>query len=241
MAVGPPQAHHLFHRRTARRFPRAGARSRGRVPHAHRAQADRRARRGQAPERHRPLRTRVLLRVLAAGAAAGEPAGGEGPAPLAQPVADLGRVRTPHVLSALRARILCAGTQALPQRGTRARDDARRRKGGVQRHLQRPRHSARHGRRDARRSVRRPQVGDRAAVAAGRRARRRRAGSGRRRRRLRQRRGRRARPGRRDARRHARADAQGDGGTEKPDPTRRSHRRRGRRGGRRSRPGGDAK
>ena len=43
-------------------FREPRARSRVAVPHAHRAQADRRARRGQAPRRHRPLRPRSTAR-----------------------------------------------------------------------------------------------------------------------------------------------------------------------------------
>ena len=89
VAVGSEEAHAVFHGRAARRLPHAGARAGVDVPHAHRAEADRRARRSQAARRHRPLRPAVLLVVVAAGASAGEPRRGEGPAAVAQSVADL--------------------------------------------------------------------------------------------------------------------------------------------------------
>src|SRR5438034_11415977 len=78
------------------------------VSHAHRAAADRRTRRGQAARRGGPLRPPILLLQLAAGAAAGEPGARQGPAPLPQPVADLGRMRAIAVLPPLRTRFLCA-------------------------------------------------------------------------------------------------------------------------------------
>ena len=51
----------LLHRRRARRLPRAGEGPRVRVPHAHRAAPDRRARRGEDARRARHLRPAVLL------------------------------------------------------------------------------------------------------------------------------------------------------------------------------------
>ena len=48
VAVGPQEAHGLLHGREARRLPQPGARSRLAVPDAHRAEADRRARRGRS-------------------------------------------------------------------------------------------------------------------------------------------------------------------------------------------------
>ena len=63
--MGPAAAHHLLHGRAAGGLPRPGARARQRLPHPHRAAADRRARRGRAPRRRRPLRPRVLLLDLA--------------------------------------------------------------------------------------------------------------------------------------------------------------------------------
>ena len=123
------EAHVLLHRREARRLPHARARARVDVPHAHRAEADRRARRGEAARRHRPLRTPVLFRVLAARAAAGEPRRREGPAPVAQSVADLRRVRATDVLPAVRARVLRAEPEAFPEgrESSCARRAARRR------------------------------------------------------------------------------------------------------------------
>ena len=66
----------------------------------------------------------VLLGVVAPRAAAGEPRRRQGPEALAQPDADLRRVRPPDVLPALRARVLRAAAQALPQ----GRQDHRRRR-----------------------------------------------------------------------------------------------------------------
>ena len=79
----------------------------------------------QAARRRRPLRPPVLLGVVAAGAAAGEPRRRQGSAAVAQPVADLRRVRAPDVLPALRARVLRAEPQAIPE----GRQDRRRRVG----------------------------------------------------------------------------------------------------------------
>src|SRR5207249_2919346 len=90
---GSKEAPRALHRRTAGGLPRLGAGPREPVSHAHRAAADRRTRRGQAARRGGPLRPPILLLQLAAGAAAGEPGARQGPAPLPQPVADLGRMR----------------------------------------------------------------------------------------------------------------------------------------------------
>ncbi len=124
VAVGPQEAHALFHRREARRLPRARARAGVDVPHADRAQADRRARRGEAARRRRPLRPPVLLGVVAARAATGQPRRRQGSAPVAQPVADLRRVRAADVLPALRARVLRAEPQALSEGRQDRRHDA---------------------------------------------------------------------------------------------------------------------
>ncbi|CAA9302962.1 MAG: Stage 0 sporulation protein YaaT, partial [uncultured Gemmatimonadaceae bacterium] len=142
VAVGPQEGHVLLHGREARRLPAARARPGGDVPRAHRAQADRGPRRGQAPRRHRPVRPPVLLGRLAPRAAPGEPRRRQGPASLAQPVADLGRVRAPDVLPPLRARLLRAEPQALPQGGEDPRHRARRGEGRRERHLPRPRDAA---------------------------------------------------------------------------------------------------
>ncbi len=99
------------------------------VPHPHRAQADRRARRGQAPGRRGPLRTAVLLGGLAARAAAREPGGRQGPAAVAQPDADLRRLRAADVLPALRARVLREERKRFPKEGQRARHGAGRGEG----------------------------------------------------------------------------------------------------------------
>src|SRR5213595_2972931 len=132
MAVGQEEADRLFHRRAARRFPRAGARPRRPVPHPDRAAPDRRARRGQAPGRGGPLRPPVLLLELAPRAAAGQPRARERSTPVAQSVADLRRVRAPAVLPPLRARLLRADAQAVPQGGESAahHGGARARAGG---------------------------------------------------------------------------------------------------------------
>ena len=115
VAVGPQEADDLLHGREARRLPQSRARPRGAVSHAHRAQTDRRSRRSQTTRRHRSLRSRVLLGVVAAGASPREPRRREGPAAVAEPGADLRRVRAPHVLPAVRARVLRAEPQALPE------------------------------------------------------------------------------------------------------------------------------
>src|SRR6185437_2904697 len=52
-----------------------------------------------------------------------EPAGGQGSTALAQPVPDLRRVRSAHVLSALRARVLRASAEAISEGGTRRGTD----------------------------------------------------------------------------------------------------------------------
>src|SRR5690242_17085431 len=117
MAVGPEETDRLFHGRAARRLSGAGARLGRPVPHPDRATADRRARRGEAAGRRRPLRAPVLLLQLAPRAAAGEPRARQGSAPVAQSVPDLRRVWAPAVLPPLRARLLRADAQALPQGG----------------------------------------------------------------------------------------------------------------------------
>src|SRR2546427_8306 len=103
MAMGQAEAHDLFHRRAAGGLPGAGARPRGSVSHAHRAAADRRARRGEASRRDRALRPSALHLELAAGRQAGQPVAREGARAFAQPGADLGSVRPPALLPALRA------------------------------------------------------------------------------------------------------------------------------------------
>ena len=55
--------------------------------------------------------------VVAAGPAAGEPRRRQGPEALAQPAADLRRLRAPHVLPALRARVLRAEPRRFPKEG----------------------------------------------------------------------------------------------------------------------------
>ena len=82
-----------------------------------------------------PLRTRVLLGLMAPRAAAGEPQRREGPAPLAQPHADLRRLRAADVLPALRARVLRPEPQALPEGGEDPRHARRRGEGARERHL----------------------------------------------------------------------------------------------------------
>src|SRR5207248_1167349 len=108
VAVGSEEADAVLHGGEARRLSGARPRAGVDVPDAHRAETDRRARRGEAPRRHWPMRTAVLLGVVAPRAAAGESRRGEGPAAVAESVADLGRMRPAHVLSALRARVLRA-------------------------------------------------------------------------------------------------------------------------------------
>src|SRR5207248_3564723 len=121
----------------------------------YRAAPDRGARRSQTARRRRPVRPPVLLLELAAGAPAREPVARQGSAPVAQPVADLGRLRAPALLPALRARFLRADAQALPQGG----QDPAHRRGGRARarrgHLPRDRDGSpgrgrRHARGDAR-------------------------------------------------------------------------------------------
>ncbi len=70
VAVGSEETHAVLHGGKARRLPHARSRAGVDVPHAHRAEADWRARRSQAAGRHRPLRAPVLFVVVAAGAAA---------------------------------------------------------------------------------------------------------------------------------------------------------------------------
>ena len=91
VAVGPEQAHDLLHRRAAGGLPVAGSGSGCAVPHPHRAAPDRRARRSGPPRRRGTLRTRVLLLDLAHRAVTGQSGARQGPAPLAQPVPDLGQ------------------------------------------------------------------------------------------------------------------------------------------------------
>src|SRR5256885_700825 len=117
VAVGPPQAHDLLHGGAARGLPGARAGPGESVPRAHRAAPDRRAGRGEAAGRRGSLRSPVLLLELAPGAPAREPVSRQGPAPLAQPLADLRGVRAAAVLSPLRARLLRAGAEAVPQGG----------------------------------------------------------------------------------------------------------------------------
>ncbi|MBK6458788.1 MAG: hypothetical protein IPF87_22365 [Gemmatimonadetes bacterium] len=133
----------LLHGRQARRFPQPRARVGGDVPDAHRAQADRRARRSQASGRDRALRARVLLGVVAPRAAPGEPWRRQGPEALAQPDADFRGLRAPDVLPPLRARLLRAAAQALSQRRKDHRDVEGGGEGRLQRHLPRARHVAR--------------------------------------------------------------------------------------------------
>jgi hypothetical protein len=65
--------------------------------------------------RHRSLRARILLCVVAAGASPGEPRRREGSAAVAEPRADLRCVRAAHVLSTLRARVLRPEPQAISE------------------------------------------------------------------------------------------------------------------------------
>ena len=74
--------------------------------------------------RRRPLRPGVLLLHLAHRALAGEPRARQGPAPLAQPGADLRRLRPPALLPQVRARVLRHRAEALPQGGQDAADRA---------------------------------------------------------------------------------------------------------------------
>src|SRR5437879_12226733 len=103
MAMGQEEAHGLLHGRAARGLPRAGAGPGEPVPHAHRAAPDRGARRSQTARRRRPVRPPVLLLELVAGAPAREPVARQGSAPVAQPVADLGGLRAPALLTAVTA------------------------------------------------------------------------------------------------------------------------------------------
>src|SRR5690349_3295334 len=116
MAMGQAEADDLLHRRAARGFPGAGARSGGTVPHAYRATADRGPRRSEAARRDRALRPPALYRELAARRTARELVLGEGPRPLAEPRADLRSMRPAALLPPLRARLLRATAEAVSQR-----------------------------------------------------------------------------------------------------------------------------
>ena len=74
----------------ARRFPRAGARSRGALPHPHRDAADRRPRRGQDARRLRLVRPAALLHDVPADVRAGLDQDGEAAGPEPQPVEAVG-------------------------------------------------------------------------------------------------------------------------------------------------------
>ena len=93
----------LLHRRRPRRLPRAGARSRGALPDAHRDAADRRSRRGADARRLRLLRPAALLHDVAADVRAGLDQDGEAAEPEPQSVEAVGDVRPAEVLPALRA------------------------------------------------------------------------------------------------------------------------------------------
>src|SRR5438552_3076009 len=101
LAVGSQEDDVLFHGGQTRRLSHARPRARGDVSNAHRAQADGRPRRGEASRWRWPLRPAVLLGVVAARAAAGEPRRGEGSAAFAESYTDLRRVWSSHVLSSL--------------------------------------------------------------------------------------------------------------------------------------------
>ena len=135
VAVGPQEAHGLLHGREARRLPEPRARAGVAVPHPHRAAADRGARRGRAARRHRALRAAPLLGQLPHRAAPDRAADRQGPAPQPEPLPDLGTVRPPPLLPALRARVLRPGPQALPQGGPDGADLPGRREGLQHRHL----------------------------------------------------------------------------------------------------------
>src|SRR4029077_2167705 len=105
-----------------------------------------------------PVRPAVLLLQLAAGAAAREPVARQGSTPLTPSHADLGRLWAPAVLPALRARLLRADAQALPQGRQSPAYRGGRRAGARRGHLPRDRHAAR-----GRRRWRHPRGGARAA------------------------------------------------------------------------------
>ena len=142
MAVGPPQVNALFHGRTSRGFSRPRTRLGIHVPHAHRAQADWRARRSEAIVGHWTLRAGVLLGVVAARPASGESRRRQGSEALPEPAADFWCVRSAHVLPALRARVLRAESPTISQRGKDPSDVNWRREGRLLRHLQRTHHLA---------------------------------------------------------------------------------------------------
>ncbi len=93
----------LLHGRGAGRLPRAGARPRRALPHAHRDAADRRARRGAHARRLRILRPSAVLHDVAAVVRADLDQDGEAAEPEPEPVEAVGDVRPAEVLPALRA------------------------------------------------------------------------------------------------------------------------------------------
>src|SRR6476619_1043337 len=103
MAVGQEQAHHLLYGRQTGRFSIPGARSRVRVSDPYRAAADRRQGRGCAAVGCGPLWPGILLLDLAQGVIAGESWLGQGPAPVAESLPDLGWLRTTSLLPQIRA------------------------------------------------------------------------------------------------------------------------------------------
>src|SRR5947207_9034954 len=106
MAVGSKEADVLFHRRKTRRLQKLGARARRDVPHAHRAETNRRSRRSKASRWNWALRPPVLFELVAARIATRQPRCGQRSAAVVESLSNLRRLRSTHVLSALRARVL---------------------------------------------------------------------------------------------------------------------------------------
>ena len=96
----------LLRGRGAHRLPRAGTQAGGPLPRAHRHASDRRARRGPHGGRHRALRPGAVLQAARRRVLPRVHSHGQGAGALAEPPEDLGAVRAPHVLSALRVRRL---------------------------------------------------------------------------------------------------------------------------------------
>src|SRR5215203_464018 len=135
MAVGSQQAHHLLHRRQTRRFSCPRPVSRLSVSYPDRAQADWRTGRSSQVIGRRSLRAGVLLFYVAEGAITGKSRAGEGSASVVEPVADLRRLRSPPLLSEVRARLLRDRAQAVSERGEDVADCPWHGEGNRSRHL----------------------------------------------------------------------------------------------------------